>query len=50
MLKTAFGDEGSKFGWNIHHVNPKRAGGTNDEENLEIVHILTHREINGKTV
>jgi hypothetical protein len=48
MLKTAFGDESSKFGWNIHHKIPKNKGGTNAKENLEIVHILTHKEINGQ--
>jgi hypothetical protein len=47
MLKTAFGDFGSKYGWNIHHKNPKRAGGTDKKENLEIVHIETHEELNG---
>jgi 5-methylcytosine-specific restriction endonuclease McrA len=48
MLKTAFGDECSKFGWNIHHVKPKSKGGSSAKENLEIVHILTHKEINGQ--
>jgi len=48
MLKTAFGDECSKFGWNIHHKKPKSKGGTDAKENLEIVHILTHKEINGQ--
>lgn len=48
MMKTAFGDEGSEYGWNIHHKKPQSGGGTNAKENLEIVHILTHREINGQ--
>jgi hypothetical protein len=48
MLKTAFGDPGSKFGWNIHHKKAKSKGGTDVKENLEIVHILTHQEINGR--
>jgi hypothetical protein len=47
MLKTAFGDEGSKYGWNIHHKNPRSGGGTNEKENLEPVHILTHGELHG---
>jgi hypothetical protein len=46
MLKTAFGDEGSKYGWNIHHIKEKSKGGTNIKENLEIVHIKTHKELN----
>ena len=48
MLKTAFGDEYSKFGWNIHHKNPKSKGGSSAKENLEIVHILAHKEINAQ--
>jgi hypothetical protein len=48
MLKTAFVNECSKFGLNIHHKKPKNKGGTNAKENLEIVHILTHKEINGQ--
>ncbi|MDR0637585.1 MAG: hypothetical protein LBG27_01560 [Spirochaetaceae bacterium] len=48
MLKTAFGDEGSQYGWNIHHQSPKRGGGTSAKENLEPVHFLTHQEINGQ--
>jgi hypothetical protein len=44
---TASGDEHSKFGWNIHHKKPKSKGGSDIKENLEIVHILTHKEING---
>jgi 5-methylcytosine-specific restriction endonuclease McrA len=47
ILKTAHGDTGSKFGWNIHHKIPKRRGGTNAFENLEIAHIQTHDEIHG---
>jgi hypothetical protein len=48
MLKTAFGDTGSKYGWNIHHKIPKSRGGTDAKENLEIMHILTHDEIHGR--
>jgi len=50
MLKTAYGDEGSKYGWNIHHTRAVSKGGTNVKENLEIVHVLTHKEINRTTV
>jgi hypothetical protein len=46
MLKTAFGDEHSKYGWNLHHKKAKNRGGTDTKENLEIVHVLTHQEIN----
>jgi len=50
MLKTAFGDENSRYGWNFHHIKPKSKGGTNAKENLEFVHVLTHKEINRITV
>lgn len=46
MLKTAFGDTGSKYGWNIHHMKEKSKGGGNAKENLEIVHMKTHEELN----
>lgn len=48
MDKCAYGDYNSAYGWNIHHRIPKSKGGTNAVENLEIVHIDTHREINGQ--
>jgi hypothetical protein len=47
MIQGAYGQTGSKYGWNIHHKNPKRAGGADEKENLEIVHIETHEELNG---
>jgi len=50
MLKTAYGDEFSKFGWNIHHIKPNSKDGTSEKENLEFVHILTHKEINGQII
>lgn len=48
MHKGAYGQSGSKFGWNIHHKKPKSQGGTDALDNLEIVHIKTHDEINGR--
>jgi hypothetical protein len=50
MLKGAYGDENSEYGWNIHHRMAVSKGGTNVKENLEIVHVLTHKEINWTTV
>ncbi|MDR0473877.1 MAG: HNH endonuclease [Treponema sp.] len=50
MLKTAYGDESSKYGWNIHHRKAISNGGTSAKMNLEIVHILTHKEINRATI
>jgi hypothetical protein len=46
--KGAYGQEGSQYGWNIHHKKPVSQGGTNEKGNLAIVHILTHQEINGQ--
>jgi len=45
MLKAAYGDENSDYGWNIHHIQRRRYGGTDAKENLEIVHVLTHIKI-----
>jgi hypothetical protein len=50
MLKAAYGDEGSKFGWNIHHRIAINKGGTDAKENLEIVHVLTHEGIHWTTI
>jgi len=50
MLKTAYGDEGSRFGWNIHHIRAISKGGTDAKENLEIVHVLTHEGIHWTTI
>jgi hypothetical protein len=51
MLKTAYGDESSNYGWNIHHRNAiSNGGGAGAKMNLEIVHILTHKEINQATI
>jgi hypothetical protein len=45
MKKAAYGDENSDYGWNIHHLQRRRNGGTDAKENLEIVHFLTHEGI-----
>ncbi|MCL1993732.1 MAG: HNH endonuclease [Spirochaetes bacterium] len=44
ILKAAYGQDGSQFGWNIDHIQPKALGGTDRKENLQIVHIETNRE------
>jgi 5-methylcytosine-specific restriction endonuclease McrA len=41
-LKTASGDTDLKFGENMHHQQPKRKGGGNARENLEIIHLKKH--------
>jgi hypothetical protein len=48
MLKTAFGDEGSEYGWNLHHKEPKSGEGTNAKRNFEPIHFLTHEELHGR--
>jgi hypothetical protein len=50
MKKAAYGDENSDYGWNIHHIQSRRYGGTDAKENLEIVHILTHKDIHWTTI
>jgi hypothetical protein len=49
IYKEAYGQHGSKFGWDVHHRHPKSQGGTDAYDNLIIVHVLTHDEIQGRT-
>ena len=44
MAKAAYGDRGSKFGWNLDHIYPQSLGGKNTESNLICCHILTNDE------
>ena len=44
ILKAAYGQEGSQYGWNIDHIKPKSRGGTDRIDNLQIVHISTNKE------
>jgi len=48
IYKAAYGQEGSEFGWEVHHKRPKNQGGTDAFNNLQIVHIITHDEIHGR--
>jgi hypothetical protein len=48
MYKCAYGQHGSEFGWNVHHKRPKSQDGTDAFDNLQIVHVITHDEINGR--
>jgi hypothetical protein len=47
IYKAAYGQRGSKVGWDIHHKRPKNKGGTDKFENLQIVHVKTHDKLNG---
>ncbi|MDR1891506.1 MAG: HNH endonuclease [Oscillospiraceae bacterium] len=58
MSRDAYGEEnayhlvwGQKVlcGWNIHHILPKAAGGTNEKSNLICTNIITNREAGDKT-
>ena len=44
MLKAAYDDRGSKYGWNIDHILPKSRGGKTTESNLICCHIKTNDE------
>lgn len=44
IAKGAYGDRGSKFGWNLDHIYPQALGGKNTEANLICCHILTNDE------
>lgn len=37
------------YGWNLHHILPQALGGNDDEQNLEIVNIITNDEAEDKT-
>ena len=44
MVKSAYDDRNSAFGWNIDHVLPQSKGGKTAEHNLVCCHILTNDE------
>ncbi|MDR2516064.1 MAG: HNH endonuclease [Spirochaetaceae bacterium] len=48
MYKAAYGQKGSKYGWDVHHKRPKKQGGTDTFDNLEIVHMRTHDELHNR--
>lgn len=48
VRKGAYGQEGSRFGWNIDHILPKSMGGTDDINNLQITHMDTNAERENK--
>ena len=44
MIKAAYDDRNSKYGWNIDHVLPQSKGGKTADYNLVCCHILTNDE------
>lgn len=49
MERTAYGNRGSKFGWNLDHIFPESKGGKTADHNLICCHILTNDEKADKT-
>lgn len=39
IMYGAYGDENSRYGWNVDHKKPKSKGGTNSNSNLRATHI-----------
>lgn len=44
MVKGAYGDRNSEFGWNLDHILPQSQGGKDTPSNLVCCHILTNDE------
>lgn len=44
MVKSAYDDRDSKYGWNMDHILPQSKGGKTAEHNLVCCHILTNDE------
>ena len=44
IVKSAYNDRNSKYGWNIDHILPKSRKGKNEEKNLICCHIATNDE------
>lgn len=44
IVKGAYNDRNSEFGWNVDHILPQSKGGKTADHNLIICHILTNDE------
>lgn len=44
IYRVAYGDDNSKYGWDIDHIRPRSKGGSNKKCNLEICHVTTNDE------
>ena len=49
ILKCAYGQTNSRFGWDIDHIQPLSKGGTDTDDNKQIVHVDTNDEKADKT-
>lgn len=44
ILKCAYGQNNSRYGWDIDHIMPISKGGKDNDENKQIVHVDTNDE------
>lgn len=49
ILKCAYGQTNSRFVWDIDHILPLSKGGTDTDDNKQIVHVVTNDEKADKT-
>ena len=49
IKKCAYGQVNSKYGWEIDHIQPLSKGGKDNDENKQIVHVITNDEKENKT-
>ena len=49
IVKGAYNNRNSKFGWNVDHILPQSRGGKTADYNLIICHILTNDETLNKS-
>jgi CRISPR/Cas system Type II protein with McrA/HNH and RuvC-like nuclease domain len=42
IRKGAYGQKGSRYGWDVDHILPQALGGMDDVSNLQITHIETN--------
>lgn len=48
IVKGAYNDRNSEFGWNVDHIYPQSKGGATNDSNLIVCHILTNDEKSDK--
>lgn len=50
ILKCAYGQNNSRYGWDIDHILPLSRGGKDTDDNKQIVHVDTNDEKGDKTM
>ena len=48
IVKGAYNDRNSEFGWNVDHIYPQSKGGATNDSNLVVCHVLTNDEKSNK--